>query len=154
MPYVIHKHQLITTRGNCPIIVRGHPQILTAGFQGYTPVVWVAVDPEAVTERCVLRIKTIFTGDPLPPPPARYLQTIQRPDGIVVHVFNMGTARPKVVECPHCDFGSGYQGINSCGECKGTGSLLTYRNQWFDNTKKGYNDCLEAIVEDFKKNGA
>jgi hypothetical protein len=53
-------------------------------------------------------------------------------------------SEPKPVRCWHCDFASGYRGMDSCGKCKGTGSLLAFNGEWYPNTKEGYEDALRA----------
>lgn len=46
---------------------------------------------------------------------------------------------PKPVVCPFCDFGSGHRGMDTCGKCKGTGSVFRVGRAVFSNTEVGFN---------------
>ena len=50
----------------------------------------------------------------------------------------------KVFQCIHCDFGSGQRGVDRCGKCNGTGSGFYVKNQFYPNTKNGYEKACAA----------
>ena len=50
----------------------------------------------------------------------------------------VGPTDPKPATCPHCDFGTGQRGMDSCGKCDGVGSVFFVNGKMFPNTKEGY----------------
>lgn len=61
---------------------------------------------------------------------------------------------PEPETCPHCDFGSGQRGMDSCGKCRGTGSVFRVVNpkhpheSWiFPNTKDGFEKAVAKKIK-------
>jgi len=48
------------------------------------------------------------------------------------------------VKCWHCDFGSGYRGMDTCSRCDGTGSVFVVAGQTYPNTREGYTEACAA----------
>lgn len=53
---------------------------------------------------------------------------------------------PVTRQCDHCDFGSGYRGMDSCGRCRGTGSVFWVAGQRFPNTERGYKQARAILI--------
>lgn len=49
--------------------------------------------------------------------------------------------------CPHCDFGTGQRGMDSCGKCQGTGSIFRVKGKLYPNTEDGYKRAFAALNE-------
>lgn len=68
--------------------------ILSVGAQGEDVAVWAMVDPSKVTR--AHRVAALMTGMEFETlalaVPQNFVGTVQRPDGIVVHVFDLGEA--------------------------------------------------------------
>ena len=50
----------------------------------------------------------------------------------------------RIVQCHHCDFGSGQRGMDRCGKCDGTGAQWAYGAQRFVGTSAGHIQALDA----------
>lgn len=50
----------------------------------------------------------------------------------------------RAYQCPHCDFGTGQRGMDSCGRCDGTGSIFRVGEKTYPNTKHGYLEACKA----------
>lgn len=55
---------------------------------------------------------------------------------------------PKPIACVHCDFSSGQRGMDTCGKCDGTGSLLAYHGRYYPNTEKGWKKAFRDNGEE------
>lgn len=54
----------------------------------------------------------------------------------------MSLVDPKPRQCTHCDFGSGYRGMDRCGKCDGIGSVFRVNGKIFPNTQDGYREAV------------
>jgi len=87
---VIYKYALAVEHGTQIVKLPAYPRILSVGFQDDALVLWAEVDPRAPVFD--YRIATCFTGNALPADvyaDQRFLGTVQRADGLVVHVFHL-----------------------------------------------------------------
>lgn len=57
-----------------------------------------------------------------------------------------GILHPRAATCPHCDFGSGMRGMDSCGKCSGTGSVFRVLGILYANTERGYISACQALL--------
>lgn len=53
---------------------------------------------------------------------------------------------PKPKSCEFC-MGIGYRGMDTCGKCRGTGSLLWVGAYHFPNTEEGWDRAMKKIEE-------
>ncbi len=53
----------------------------------------------------------------------------------------------KAVACHRCDFSSGRRGMDLCGTCDGTGSVLYAKGEYSPNTEAGWQAATKRLEE-------
>lgn len=84
---VIYKYVLSDNDNIKEMLMSRDAKILSVGLQNDVPVIWATVEP--LVTIVTRKFETFYTGERFYPDGKVYVGTVQKSDGIVLHIFEV-----------------------------------------------------------------